>query len=136
MADGASGCAKPALGAGILVRAADEQSVGEKAYVGKVAAGRFPLVSYTPGVAAPVPSQSLDRLVRVADSELKANLSHYLDRAGNGEGFVIYREDQPIAELRPARKPRTIGWAKGEITVSPDFDDALPDDLQSLYEGR
>jgi antitoxin (DNA-binding transcriptional repressor) of toxin-antitoxin stability system len=32
--------------------------------------------------------------------------------------------------------PRRGGWAQGEITIGPDFDAPLPEDIQAAFEGR
>ena len=36
----------------------------------------------------------------------------------------------------PERRPIKFGWAKGQIEISDDFDDPLPDDIQKYFEGR
>jgi hypothetical protein len=36
--------------------------------------------------------------------------------------------------LLPAPKPRVPGTASGMITITPDFDDPLPDDLLTAFE--
>jgi prevent-host-death family protein len=71
--------------------------------------------------------------------EAKTHFSMLLARVQLGEEIVIAKAGKPIARLVPfhqkavARKP---GTAKGLITISPDFGDPLPDDLQKAFERR
>jgi hypothetical protein len=49
------------------------------------------------------------------------------------------RSDKPIAELRPianSKQLRPFGLWAGEFPVVDDFDDPLPDDLLSTFEGK
>jgi len=75
----------------------------------------------------------------------KTNLSRLLDAAAAGEEIIITRAGQPVARLvalLPAEPPpapkarRKLGGLAGKITIPPDFDDPLPDDLLDLFEGR
>jgi prevent-host-death family protein len=65
--------------------------------------------------------------------EAKRDLSDLLDRVQKGETVVIARHNKPIAELRPVRsrpkRARPAGLCAGEVTVSPDFNETLPDDV-------
>jgi prevent-host-death family protein len=71
--------------------------------------------------------------------EAKTQLSKLLDRAAAGEEIVITRHGRPVARLAPLRdeaKPRRLGTYRGKIRMSPDFDAALPEEIQAAFEGR
>lgn len=63
--------------------------------------------------------------------EAKSRLSHYLSELGPADRLVICRRNRPVAELRllaePTVSPRTLGLARGEFTVTPEFFERLPD---------
>jgi prevent-host-death family protein len=70
--------------------------------------------------------------------EAKTQLSKLIDRAVAGEEVVISRAGKPMVRLvpvaaRPAR--RTPGSARGQIRMSPDFDE-LPEDLAAAFRGE
>lgn len=71
--------------------------------------------------------------------EAKTRLSALVDRAAGGEEIVISKSGKPKARLvplddvRPLREP---GKGRGAWTVREDFDDPLPKDLVSLFEGE
>jgi prevent-host-death family protein len=69
--------------------------------------------------------------------EAKTHLSRLLVRASSGEEIVIAKAGKPVARLvpvveRPAQ--RRPGTAKGQVTLSPDFDAPLPEDLLGEFE--
>jgi prevent-host-death family protein len=69
--------------------------------------------------------------------EAKTHLSRLLERARLGEEVVIAKAGRPIARLTAIDQPacaRTPGSAKGQFTMSPDFDAPLPDDLLAEFE--
>jgi prevent-host-death family protein len=71
--------------------------------------------------------------------EAKTQLSRLAERAANGEEITIARSGRPVAKLVKAEMERpkiTLGLAKGEIWMSDDFDDPLPDEIQKHFEGR
>lgn len=63
----------------------------------------------------------------------------YLSRVEAGETFILVRDDRPVAEIkpipRPLQKPRPYAIAAGEFKVPADFDDPLPHDILSEFEG-
>lgn len=70
--------------------------------------------------------------------EAKTTLSRLVERAARGEEIVIAKAGRPLARLVPlARRtsPRPLGFMAGEVVLGPDFDDPLPDDMQTLFEG-
>ena len=71
--------------------------------------------------------------------DAKTNLSQLVERAARGEEIVIAKAGRPLARLVPyARRtaPRPLGLLAGRVTVGPDFDDPLPEDIQAAFEGR
>ena len=64
--------------------------------------------------------------------EAKTNLSELLKKVEAGEEIVIARAGKPVARLVPAsgvRSKRTLGTARGLVTMSDDFNDPLPKEL-------
>lgn len=76
--------------------------------------------------------------------EIETHLSQLLERVSAGEEIVIARDGQPIARLLPPesngngitgngeqtpRGERILGLNRGEISMSEDFDDPLPDEF-------
>ena len=70
--------------------------------------------------------------------EAKTHLSALVERAAKGEEIVISKSGKPKARLvslddtRPLRLP---GRGRGHWKVGNDFDEPLPGDLISLFEG-
>lgn len=68
--------------------------------------------------------------------EAKTHLSRLVQEVEAGAEVVISRAGTPVARLVPwTGRARTIGLRKGQVTTRVDFDDPLPDDLQSAFEG-
>ncbi len=67
----------------------------------------------------------------------KARLSELVQRASRGEEIIISRNGEPQARLvaLSAKVTRTPGKGAGKWTVSDDFDDALPPNVQTAFEG-
>ncbi|HEU4731255.1 MAG TPA: type II toxin-antitoxin system Phd/YefM family antitoxin [Kofleriaceae bacterium] len=62
--------------------------------------------------------------------EAKTHLSRLIQEALEGEEVVIARGNQPLVRLvvvESARLQRSPGWAKGQVTIAPDFDAPLDD---------
>lgn len=70
--------------------------------------------------------------------EAKTQLSRLAERAARGEEIVIARNGHPLARLVAVerRKPRKLGWWRGQVWVSEDFDDPLPWEIQRYFEGE
>jgi len=70
--------------------------------------------------------------------EAKTNLSRLIADVEHGDEVIIARHNRPVAKLVmisssiTTRKP---GSMKGRIRMSDDFNDALPDDLLTAFEG-
>ncbi len=74
--------------------------------------------------------------VNIADA--KARLPELVQRAAGGEEIVIARNGRPQARLVPLAptKPRVPGRGAGEWHVAGDFNDPLPEELLTEFEGR
>lgn len=62
--------------------------------------------------------------------EAKTHLSRLIQEALDGDEVVIARGNQPLVRLvvvESARRERSVGWARGQITIAPDFDAPLDD---------
>ena len=60
--------------------------------------------------------------------DAKTHLSRLLERVEHGERIVIARAGKPVAMLVPLEPaPRPIGMWKGQVWMSDDFDDPLPE---------
>ena len=71
--------------------------------------------------------------------EAKTQLSRLVERAAAGEEIVIARAGKPRARLvaLPSKPPKRVpGRWKGKVWISDDFNDPLPDDIQTAFEGR
>jgi len=70
--------------------------------------------------------------------EAKTHFSKLIIQASKGEDIIIARAGKPVARLIALEKPirpRKPGSAKGQITMSDDFDAPLPKDiLESFYK--
>jgi prevent-host-death family protein len=69
-------------------------------------------------------------MITVNIHEAKTNLSKLLQRVMNGEEIIIAKADEPVARLVPYTKApskRLPGSAAGEVIISPNFDDPLPE---------
>ena len=64
--------------------------------------------------------------------EAKTKLSQLVERAAAGEEIIIAKAGRPLARLVPLAKrttPRPLGLLAGQVTISDDFDDPLPDEV-------
>jgi antitoxin (DNA-binding transcriptional repressor) of toxin-antitoxin stability system len=62
-----------------------------------------------------------------------------VDRAQEGEEFVIAKAGKPVARLGPlARqgKKRRLGLLDGKFRIPDDFNEPLPDSVIAAFEGR
>jgi prevent-host-death family protein len=67
--------------------------------------------------------------------EAKTHLSRLVDEAAAGEEVVIAKAGRPLVKLVPYvpdRKPRQPGGWEGQVWISPDFDDPLPEFEESI----
>ena len=71
--------------------------------------------------------------------QAKTNLSRLLARVELGEEIVISNRGVPVAKLVPvgttANRKASLGIDKGRFIVPEDFNDPLPEDILSAFEG-
>jgi prevent-host-death family protein len=70
------------------------------------------------------------KIVNIYDA--KTQLSRLLREVAAGEDVVIAKDGTPLARLVPFEADegeRELGFAKGRIVISEDFDAPLPDEL-------
>ncbi|MEX2553054.1 MAG: type II toxin-antitoxin system Phd/YefM family antitoxin [Actinomycetota bacterium] len=66
--------------------------------------------------------------------EAKTHLSRLLDRVEQGEEILLARNGKPVAKLSPAgAAERVPGRLKGQIHMTAEFDDPLPEDLRVAF---
>jgi prevent-host-death family protein len=78
-------------------------------------------------------------MLKVNIHDAKTHLSKLAEQAGAGEEIIIAKSGRPVARMVPlAQSPvvRRKGLLKGKIKIGDDFDQALPDDVIGLFEGR
>jgi antitoxin (DNA-binding transcriptional repressor) of toxin-antitoxin stability system len=79
-------------------------------------------------------------MLSVTVDEIQRDPAKYLRQVEAGETFVILQADKAIAELRPIsssnKQLRPFGLCAGEFTVPDDFDDPLPEEVLSAFEGK
>ena len=71
--------------------------------------------------------------------EAKSSLSRLVDRAAGGEEIIIAKSGKPLASLGPLRRrvaQRTPGGWEGRVYISEDFDEPLPLEILSAFEGQ
>ena len=71
--------------------------------------------------------------------EAKTHFSRLLDRAQEGQEFVIAKAGRPVAWLGPlARqgKKRRLGLLDGKFRIPEDFNQPLADEVIAAFEGR
>lgn len=71
--------------------------------------------------------------------DIQRDFPDFLRRVESGESFLVVRDEQPLAEVRPVAKaaagPRPFGLCAGQFTVPADFDSPLPDEILKEFEG-
>jgi prevent-host-death family protein len=63
-------------------------------------------------------------------AEAKARFSELVERALAGDEVVVARDNKPLLRLVPLGdkgRPRKPGSARGQVRMSRDFDDPIPD---------
>ena len=70
--------------------------------------------------------------------EAKSQLSKLIDAMQRGERVIIAKAGKPVAVLGPlhaATPKRVKGVLKGQIKLGPEFDEPLPAELLTSFEG-
>ena len=71
--------------------------------------------------------------------EAKTHLSALLDRVASGEQIVVAKAGGPVARLVPLshpEQPRHPRAWRGRVSIAPDFDDPLPEELAAAFRGE
>ena len=71
--------------------------------------------------------------------EAKSSLSRLVDRAAGGEEIIIAKSGKPLARLGPLRQSvaqRKPGGWEGLVHIAEDFDEPLPPEILSAFEGQ
>ena len=76
----------------------------------------------------------------ISVQDIQRDPAAFFQRVKAGEAFVIVQEGRALAEIHPTpaapKQLRPYGLCAGQIKVSPDFDDPLPDEILKEFEGR
>jgi prevent-host-death family protein len=78
-------------------------------------------------------------MVTVNIHEAKTQLSKLVDRAAKGESFVIAKAGKPLVKvvaLATPRRPRRLGFLKGEFMVPDDFNRMGQAEIAKLFGTR
>jgi len=73
--------------------------------------------------------------------EAKTHLSRLVERAANGESFIIAKSGKPLVKVVPLdappdKKPGRIGFMKGQIKVPDDFDTMMAEEIEDMFYGK
>ncbi len=75
--------------------------------------------------------------IDVEVQEAETRLSGLLEHALAGDEGILMRSGVPVVRLTPvplAPRRRELGTAKGEIFISDDFNDPLPEEILAAFE--
>ena len=79
-------------------------------------------------------------MIRLNIHEAKTHLSLILDKLKKGETILLCKRNQPIPEIRPLPSPPDrkgpIGLAKGQLALSKDFFEPLPEEVVEAFQGE
>jgi prevent-host-death family protein len=70
--------------------------------------------------------------------EAKTHLSRLVDRAADGEAFIIAKAGRPLVKVVPieaevAPRPRRFGFLAGQIEVPDDFDRMGAEEIATMF---
>lgn len=72
--------------------------------------------------------------------EAKTNLSRLIEKAVNGEPFIIAKFGKPMVTVSayapPSDPAKRIGFLKGQIKVPEDFDYMGKEEIQAMFAGE
>ena len=78
-------------------------------------------------------------MITVNIHEAKTQLSKLVDKAAKGESFIIAKAGKPMVKvvaITAKKKPKRLGFMKGEINVPDDFDRMGEAEILALLEGK
>ena len=71
--------------------------------------------------------------------EAKTNLSKLIEKAVQGESFVIAKSGKPMVTVSAYAPPpdpaKRLGFLKGRLEVPEDFDSMGKEEIQTMFEG-
>jgi prevent-host-death family protein len=72
--------------------------------------------------------------------DAKTNLSRLIDETvSGGEPFVIAKAGRPLVKVvrieTDARKPKRVGFMKGQLKIPDDFDSMGEEEIRRMFEG-
>lgn len=77
-------------------------------------------------------------MLQVNIHDAKTNLSKLIEKAVNGEPFVIAKAGKPMVTVRayepPSKPVRRLGFMKGKIKVPDDFDSMGKAEIKRMFE--
>ena len=76
-------------------------------------------------------------MIQVNIHQAKTHLSRLLERVASGEEVIIAKADTPVARLisiTNSSRERLLGRDRGLFCVPEDFDDPLPEDVETSFE--
>lgn len=70
--------------------------------------------------------------------EAKTHLSRLIDRASQGESFIIAKAGKPMVrvtaiETEPVKKPQRLGFMKGKGKIPDDFDTMYAKEIEDMF---
>ena len=73
--------------------------------------------------------------------EAKTHLSRLVEKAAQGESFVIAKSGKPMVKVIPLDAPESaqqkrLGFLSGQIEVPEDFDSMGQEDIHHLFTGQ
>jgi prevent-host-death family protein len=77
-------------------------------------------------------------MITVNIHDAKTQLSRLVERAAQGEAFIIAKAGKPMVKVIPLGRTETgtdcrLGFMAGEITVPDDFDQMGSDEIASMF---
>ena len=76
-------------------------------------------------------------MMKVSISEVKANLSKFVNMVHHGQRVVIMKNNVPLADLVPhqSQGKRTLGLYAGQIAIPDDFSDE-DEQINDMFYGE
>lgn len=78
-------------------------------------------------------------MLQVNIEDMEKDLSKFIQGVECGEKLIINSFGKPVAEVKPIitspREMRPYALCAGEFEVADDFDEPLPDDILSSFQG-
>jgi len=73
--------------------------------------------------------------------EAKTHLSRLVDRAAQGEPFIIAKSGKPLVKVVPLDAPekpevKRIGFLEGQFNIPDDFDTMFAEEIEEMFYGK